>query len=109
MRTANNQPVAQSVQMGSDGVRITWSTGERHIFPYRYLRLQCGCAGCVEEMTGAKLINVAEVPEDIIAVDHIVVGNYALQFLWSDGHSTGIYPYRMLLRLADEDEAVVAI
>lgn len=60
-------------------------------------------------MTGAKLLNVAEVPEDIIAVDHIVVGNYALQFLWSDGHSTGIYPYRMLLRLADEDEAVVAI
>ena len=55
-----------------------------------------------------QLLNVADVPDDIIAVDHIVVGNYALQFLWSDGHSTGIYPYRMLLRMADEDEAVTS-
>lgn len=108
MNVSGSQPVAESVHMGSDGVRIAWSTGERHTFPYRYLRLQCGCAGCVEEMTGVQLLNVADVPDDIIAVDHIVVGNYALQFLWSDGHSTGIYPYRMLLRMADEDEAVTS-
>jgi DUF971 family protein len=49
---------------------------------------------------------VAIVPEDVIAVDFLEVGRYALQFLWTDGHSTGIYPFNMLRRLAREDDAV---
>lgn len=108
MTIAQQQTVADDVHLGAIGVRIKWTTGEVHTFPYRYLRLQCGCASCVEEMTGRQILNVAEVPDDIIVVDYITVGNYALQFLWSDGHSTGIYPYRMLLRMADEDEAVIS-
>lgn len=99
--------VARDIQMVGDGVRVAWSDGRSFVYPYRYLRLQCGCAGCVEEMTGRQLLNVASVPDDIIAVDFIEVGRYALQFLWSDGHSTGIYPFRMLLRLAEEDDAVI--
>ena len=102
------QTVPDDVHLGAIGVRIKWTTEEVHTFPYRYLRLQCGCASCVEEMTGRQILNVAEVTDDIIVVDYIVVGSYALQFLWSDGHSTGIYPYRMLLRMADEDEAVIS-
>ena len=58
-------------------------------------------------MSGRTLLNVATVPDDVIVVDYIEVGRYALQFLWTDGHSTGIYPFRMLRRLAEEDEAVV--
>ena len=54
-----------------------------------------------------QLLNVAMVPEDVIAVDYLEVGRYALQFLWTDGHSTGIYPFRMLRRLAAEDDVVV--
>ena len=107
--TPSPQIVAEEVQLVAEGIRIAWSSGEHHVFPYRYLRLQCGCAGCVEEMTGNRILNVAQVPDDVIAVDYIFVGSYALQFLWTDGHSTGIYPYRMLLRMADEDEAVIAV
>ncbi len=70
-----------------------------------YLRIQCPCAQCVDEMSGRKVLNIAAVPEDIIIADYLQVGKYALQFLWSDGHQTGIYPYKMLLRLS-EDEAV---
>jgi ATP-binding protein involved in chromosome partitioning len=32
-----------------------------------------------------------------------VVGNYALAFYWSDGHSTGIYSYEHLRKLCDEE------
>jgi len=32
------------------------------------------------------------------------VGRYALQFIWSDGHSTGLYPFDMMRRLAEETE-----
>ena len=99
--------IATNVDLVGEGVSITWSDGQTCLYPYRYLRLQCACAGCVEEMTGRILLNVATVPEDVIAVDYIEVGRYALQFLWTDGHSTGIYPFRMLRQLAEADDAVV--
>ncbi len=99
--------LANQVHLIDKGVKIEWSDGRTFVYPYRYLRLQCSCAACVEEMTGRAILNVAAVPDDVIAVDFIEVGRYALQFLWTDGHSTGIYPFRMLLRLAEEDDAVI--
>lgn len=105
MQPSNIAPT--DINLVGEGVSITWADGRTCVYPYRYLRLQCGCAGCVEEMTGRQLLNVVSVPDDIIAVDYIEVGRYALQFLWTDGHSTGIYPFRTLRRLADEDESVV--
>jgi DUF971 family protein len=98
---------AVEVEFTGEGVKISWSDGGTCTYPYRYLRLQCACASCVEEMTGRRLLNVATVPDDVIAVEHIPVGRYALQFLWSDGHQTGIYPFEMLQRLAANDIAVV--
>jgi DUF971 family protein len=99
--------VSTDVQFTGDGVRVAWSDGRACTFPYRYLRLQCACAACVEEMTGRRILSVASVPDDVIAVEHIPVGRYALQFLWSDGHETGIYPFKMLLNLAEKDAAVI--
>ena len=52
-------------------------------------------------------MNISAVPDDVIAVEYIEVGRYALQFLWTDGHGTGIYPFAMLLRLAAADDAVI--
>ena len=43
----------------------------------------------------------ATVPANIQAEDYLMVGKYAVQFLWSDGHYTGIYPFDMLRSLAD--------
>ena len=103
---ADTNIVAAGVDLVGEGVSITWSDGKTCLYPYRYLRLQCACAACVEEMTGRLLLNVAMVPEDVIVVDFLEVGRYALQFLWTDGHSTGIYPFTMLRRLADEDDVV---
>ena len=97
---------ANDVQLEGEGVRIEWTDGRKCLYPYRYLRLQCACAQCVEEMTGRHILNVQSVPDDIIAIDWIQVGRYALQFLFTDGHQTGIYPFEMLLRLADNDETV---
>ena len=93
--------VPRSVDMGADAVTIEWSDGQVCKYPYRALRLNCACAACIEEMTGRKLLNAAAIPADIIAVDHMQVGRYALQFLWSDGHTTGIYPFAMLRRLCE--------
>lgn len=99
----------EDVQLTADSVSISWSDGRTCAYPYRYLRLQCSCASCVEEMTGRKLLTASSVPEDVIVVDFLEVGKYALQFLWSDGHSTGIYPFTALLQMAEHDDAVTCV
>ena len=98
--------IADNVELTGEGVQIAWSDGRTCVYPYRYLRLQCACAACVEEMTGRQLLNMSAVPDDVVVVEWIRVGRYAVQFLWSDGHQTGIYPFEMLLRLAERDDAV---
>ena len=98
---------AKDIELNGDGARISWSDGRVCTYPYRYLRLQCACAQCVEEMTGRHILNVSSVPNDVIAIDWIPVGRYALQFLFTDGHQTGIYPFELLQRLAENDAAVI--
>lgn len=90
-----------------DGLRlaIRWQDGVRHEYGPRELRLLCPCAGCVEEMTGRRILVPEMVPEDVHPTAIHYVGRYALQFIWSDGHSTGIYPYEYLRRLGEDDEA----
>jgi DUF971 family protein len=99
-------PGVREIRLEAGAVAIMWADGRVCRYPYRYLRLQCGCAACIEEMTGRRLLVAASVPENIVAADYFTVGRYAVQFLWSDGHSTGIYPYDSLLRMAEEDAAV---
>ncbi len=44
------------------------------------------------------MLDPDSVPPDIKALDYMEVGRYALQFLWSDGHYTGIYALEQLRR-----------
>jgi DUF971 family protein len=44
------------------------------------------------------------VPEGVYPLAIEYVGRYALQFYWSDGHSTGIYSFELLRRLDDSDQ-----
>lgn len=90
---------AKDVRLEDDAVVIEWSDGHVSRYGYRSLRLECCCAQCVEELTGRRLLNAISIPPDIFAVDYLRVGRYALQFAWSDGHATGIYPFRTLRQL----------
>ena len=91
------QPIlAQEVDIEGDAIVILWNDGHRGIYPHRYLRLRCQCANCVEEMTGRPRLDPDKVAQDVKAVDQMQVGSYALQFLWSDTHYTGIYTFQFL-------------
>ena len=84
------------VNIDDDAIIILWDDGHRSPYPHRYLRLRCQYATCVDEMSGNPRLNPDTVPQNLRAVDHMQVGNYAYQFLWSDTHYTGIYTYRFL-------------
>ena len=87
---------AVDVDISGNSIIINWDDGHRSIYPHRMLRLRCPCASCVEEMTGRALLDPDSVPQDVRALDYMTVGQYAVQFLWSDAHYTGIYTYRAL-------------
>lgn len=75
---------------------IRWNDGTTSFHRYRTLRFNCWCAHCRDELTGEELIRFEEIPEDIRPRSIEPVGNYALRFHWSDGHSTGLYSYAKL-------------
>ncbi len=82
-------------------LRIEWGDGVASEYVPRALRIACPCAGCVDEMTGARILDERRVAEHIMPLEIHYVGRYALTFVWSDGHSTGIYPFEYLRKLAE--------
>ncbi len=95
-------PVPYAIRRVGDGARIEIQWEERgHLASYgaRELRLACRCASCQEEMSGRPILDPATVPADVRALDVRLVGGYAVHFEWSDGHSTGIYPWEYLLSI----------
>ena len=86
----------KEVTLEDQAIVILWDDGHRSPYPHRFLRLRCQCASCVDEMSGNPRLDPDSVPQDVRAVDQLSVGNYAVQFLWSDTHYTGIYTYRFL-------------
>jgi ATP-binding protein involved in chromosome partitioning len=85
-----------------DGLWLEWERGaaERRV-PARALRLACPCAMCVEEMSGRPLLDPATVPADVHPLSVHLVGGYGLRVTWSDGHSTGIFPWPRLRDLSE--------
>lgn len=77
-------------------LRILWPGGREAIIPAARLRDLCPCASCVEEGTGRKLLDPATIPADIRPLELRPVGSYAVQVVWSDGHSTGLYSWQTL-------------
>lgn len=58
-------------------------------YPFAYLRGWCPCAGCQGHGGDKRYVHSANTDLEKITV----VGNYALQMQWGDGHETGIYTY----------------
>ena len=82
-----------------------WQDGHENDFDVRDLRLACRCAMCVEEMSGRPLLDPKTVRQDVAPRTITSVGNYAIQFNWNDGHSTGIYSFEHLRALGEQGVA----
>ncbi len=84
---------------GTDTIEIEWNDGKKSKFSAKDLRLACPCAGCVNEITGVRMIQPASIASGLTVAGIYPVGRYALQIVWSDGHSTGLYGFDYLRKL----------
>ena len=77
-------------------IRIEWEDGETTCYTAAQLRRLCPCAQCVSELTGQRLLDPSTIAEDLTQTGVELVGLYAITVRFSDGHSTGIFPFQML-------------
>lgn len=82
-------------------VRITWADDRECRYRAADLRRACPCAQCVNEWTGERVLNATSISDELEIRDLSLVGRYALNFRWSDGHETGIYSFRYLRELCE--------
>jgi ATP-binding protein involved in chromosome partitioning len=86
-------------QRGPRTLAIRWGDGAESLLDVRALRLACACAECVDEWSGQPRLDPSKVPLEILPLQVQPVGRYAIRIEWSDGHSSGIYPFRRLRQI----------
>ena len=78
----------------------TWEDGQVEGLRLDILRSACPCVVCKGDHKPVDNLNPT-LYEDIVLIDSAYIGKYALRFLWSDGHDTGIYSYSYLRKLCE--------
>lgn len=99
MTQADSRPT--KLEILPDGLHIVWPDGFETLMPHRYVRGNCSCAQCVDEITHERRTGVDDVPSDVEIVEYMDVGRYAVGLLFSDLHDSGIFPFTRLRALAD--------
>lgn len=112
-------PADLKVKLAEQKLLIDWKDGHHSEYSLHELRRICPCATCrtQREQTdtatqgqtspltkggGAGSIPLQVLKSDptgVRVVSARLVGNYAIQFDWSDGHNTGIFDFRFLRSL----------
>jgi len=92
----------QIIEESDAEVSIKWSDDAETLYNASALRRACPCAGCVHEWTGEKILKPENIPEDLTFSSIGVVGRYALNFIFSDGHDSGIYTFTYLRQLSEK-------
>jgi DUF971 family protein len=90
----------QIIEESDSEVSIKWSDDAETSYNAAQLRRACPGAGCINEWTGEKHLNEAKIPGDLSFRHISIVGRYALNFHFSDGHDTGIFSFAFLRKLS---------
>ena len=103
---ASNKHAVKAVQLTAEGLlSIQWADDTEALLTPRTLRQACPCASCVEEWTGKQILDPASVPDNITLDQLQPVGRYALRFVFSDSHGSGLYGFDTLRKLGEEQPA----
>jgi len=100
------QPI--KIKVEEEKLKIEWDNNSQSQINLKHLRDECPCANCKGETILFKTFKPVQIdsvsPNKYKIVSMEVVGNYALQITWGDGHNTGVYSWDYLKELAEDDE-----
>ena len=86
---------------------IVWDDDHESSFTMIKLRKECPCATCKnarssQSQDSLKVLSPAEIiPDNVQIKEAEIVGRYAVQFTWSDGHHEGIYSFDLLREMCE--------
>lgn len=97
-------PSPEAIDLIGDVVAIRWTDGREDFYPMDTLR---ACSPSAENMGEPDIFGKfhgGDPRTDFSGVTVIAyenVGRYALRFEFSDGHNTGLFSFRYLLKIGD--------
>lgn len=100
----NVQPTGLTHNRQERNLYISWNDGHESDFPLDMLREICPCVECrgghdrMGQQHEPDILSLT--PTRSYAINDLqLVGNYALQVVWQDGHNAGIYTWKYLRRM----------
>ncbi|YCM42120.1 DUF971 domain-containing protein [Verrucomicrobiaceae bacterium 227] len=94
----------QNATVIGDELALAWEGGGETYIRLEALRRGCPCAACQGEPDVTGMVVVPHVTYNDRSFQyqrHQLMGGYALQFFWADGHSSGIYSFALLQRMGE--------
>lgn len=95
----------RNAQVIGNELALAWNDETESYFPLEFLRRACPCAACggepdvMGEVSRVGGITYSNKSFELLGFD--LVGGYALQPRWADGHNSGIYSFTYLRRLGE--------
>ena len=94
----------KNIQLIGEELAIQWSDGVESYLPLEQLRRACPCAACGGEpdvLGNIARPDVSYSDKSFMLAGFQIVGGYAVQPRWTDGHDTGLYSFTYLRRLSE--------
>jgi DUF971 family protein len=112
----SNKPRPKAINLNKQDtnnlfLEIIWDDDVTCQYPLSHLREACPCVEC---RGGHQFMGMQYAPDNLLELKPAgsyditeihAVGNYAIQPLWDDGHSTGIYTWEYLRHICPKPES----
>ncbi|HSI84043.1 MAG TPA: DUF971 domain-containing protein [Candidatus Methylacidiphilales bacterium] len=99
-------PPPLHMQVIGEEFAVAWPDGAESYFKLDFLRKHCPCASCggepIDLMGNYSRPTVFHTARSFQLRSWRVVGSYALQPIWEDGHDSGLYTWRYLRKLGEK-------
>jgi DUF971 family protein len=96
--------ILENAAVIGDELALSFADGFEAYLPLPLLRRACPCAACQGEPDALGRVvrpRVEYGPRSFELIKFDLVGGYAIQLFWADGHSSGIHSFNYLRRLAE--------
>ncbi len=94
--------IPSNIAIIGEELAIAWSDGHETYLPLAFLRQCCPCAGCGGEpdvMGRVVRPEVTHTDASFRLRRYVLMGGYAVNPTWEDGHNTGLYTFNYLREL----------